>query len=137
MKTPNTTAELASAIEALIGLYMDGIRSASQQAVSRALGATPRGASTRRGQRASKASGERAVRRTPASLESTCDTLCETVRANPGASIAMLAEKMGVRTLDLQRPMVTLKVAGRVRSVGERRLMRYYPSVARTAVGKE
>jgi hypothetical protein len=42
-----------------------------------------------------------------------------------------LAEQMGADVRSLQRPMSKLKSAGRVRSVGQRHLTRYYPAVVR------
>ncbi len=42
-----------------------------------------------------------------------------------------IAEKMGAKSVDLQWPMAKLKRAGRVRSVGQRSMTRYYPAVPR------
>ncbi len=65
------------------------------------------------------------------------DALCEVVRAHPGASMVALAEKMGAEARTLLRPMARLKSTGRVRSVGQRHLTRYYPAVIRSAAGKD
>lgn len=48
-----------------------------------------------------------------------------------------LAEKMGAEARTLQRPMARLRSTGRVRSVGQRHLTRYYPTVVRSAAGKD
>jgi hypothetical protein len=48
-----------------------------------------------------------------------------------------LAEKMGAEARVLQRPMARLRSTGRVRSLGQRHLTRYYPAVARSAAGKD
>lgn len=64
------------------------------------------------------------------------EQLCALVRARPGESIIMLAEEMGVPASTLQRPMAKLRVENRVRTVGERHLMRYFPAVIRAAVAK-
>ena len=122
--------ELALAIESLIGSYLDDVRVAAQQAVTRATGTT-KGPRAGIDKRVTLATSERRSRRTAATLVETCDTLCYAIRANPGASIAMLAEKMGAKSIDLQRPMAKLKLAGRVRILGHRRLTRYYPAVVR------
>jgi predicted transcriptional regulator len=66
-------------------------------------------------------------------LKEVCDALCERVRAQPGASTVELAEQMGADARSLQRPMAKLRAAGRVRSVGQRHLTRYYPAVVRAA----
>ncbi len=44
-----------------------------------------------------------------------------------------IAEKMGAKSIDLQWPMAKLKLAGGVRSVGQRSLTRYYPAVLRAS----
>ena len=58
------------------------------------------------------------------------------MRARPGEAIIMLAEEMGVHASTLQRPMAKLRAESRVRTVGERHLMRYFPAVTRTAAAK-
>jgi len=75
-------------------------------------------------------------RRTAAQLGQTCEQLCALVRARPGESIVMLAEEMGESAMSLQRPMAKLRAEGRVRSVGERHMMRYFPAVIRTPPAK-
>lgn len=77
------------------------------------------------------------VRRTTAELAGVCDALCDVVRAHPGAPMTTLAEKMGADVRALQRPMATLKATGRVRSVGQRHMTRYYPAAVRGAAGKD
>jgi predicted transcriptional regulator len=64
-------------------------------------------------------------------LQQVCDALCERVRAQPGASMVELAEQMSADARSLQRPMAKLRAAGRVRSVGQRHMTRYYPAVVR------
>jgi hypothetical protein len=54
------------------------------------------------------------------------------VCAQPGASMAAFAVTMGVSPRELDRPMAHLKKAGRVRSVGQRSLMRYFPLTGRS-----
>lgn len=130
--------ELAGAIESLIGSYMDGVREAAQQAVDRALVRSAMGRPTRgRGKVASRPAVARGGRRTAAELGETCDALIDSVRANPGASMVQLAGQMGVEVRSLQRPMSKLKSAGRVRSVGQRHLTRYYPAVSRASATKD
>ena len=128
MKTPNTTMELAGAIESLIGTYVAGIREAAQQAVERALVRSASGRPTRRGgNKAASRPPTGASRRTAAELGEVSEALCEVVRAHPGASMVAVAEKMGTEMRKLLRPMAQLKSAGRIRTVGQRHLTRYYP----------
>ena len=131
MKTPNTTMELAVAIESLIGSYMDGVRVAAKEAVDRAMRGTVAAGQGKKRKQSGAGPVTRMNRRASARLDEMCNTLCEVVRANPGASMVTIAEKMGAKSTDLQWPMAKCKRAGRVRSVGERSLTRYYPAVLR------
>jgi hypothetical protein len=137
MKTPSTTMELAGAIESLIGLYVDGIREAAQQAVARALVRSGAGRPSRGARKVAPTPAASGNRRTAEQLDEACDTLCEMVRAHPGASMVELAERMGAKIPILRRPMTSLKSAGRVRTVGQRNLTRYYPAVVRSSAGKD
>lgn len=137
MKNPNTTMELAGAIEMLIGSYMNEVRGAAQLAVERAFDRAANGRQSRRRPSASGAIKTDGRRRTAAELDQTCHALCEAVRTHPGSSMAALAEKLGGDAKSLQRPMAKLKLAGRVRSVGKRRLTRYYPAVNRAVANKD
>jgi hypothetical protein len=137
MKNPNTTMELAGAIENLIGTYLDGVRAAARQAVERGLiGSAGGGPPGGRG----KFTARRTAignRRTSAQIGETCAGLCEGVRARPGVSMVELAAQLGATVVSLQLPMAKLKAEGRVRSVGQRHLTRYYPAVIRAVAGKD
>lgn len=132
-----TPEQLASAIESLVASYLDEVRQVAQEALERSLYAHG-GA-----RRPTKATGQRSQapkpetkRRTAAELDATCEQLCALVRARPGESIVTLAEELGVPARTLQRPMAKLRVESRVRTVGERHLMRYFPAVSRAAAAK-
>lgn len=138
MRTPSTPEQLANAIESLVTSYIDEVRQAAQQAIERSL---CRPVAVRRqlkasGSQRSPASESSIKRRTTAQLDQTCEKLCTLVRARPGESIVVLAEELGESALTLQRPMAKLRAEGRVRSVGERHMMRYFPAVIRTAPAK-
>lgn len=70
-------------------------------------------------------------RRTAEEIAELGEQLYELVCAHPGESMTLFAEQMGMRAGDLHVPMSKLKVAGRVRSVGQRSLTRYFPAVGR------
>jgi len=53
--------------------------------------------------------------------------LYEAVRAHPGETMAVLAEKVGATARELNRPALALRRNGRVRSVGKRQYTRYFP----------
>ena len=44
-----------------------------------------------------------------------------------------LSEHLGSSVRELQRPMAKLRSEGRVRSIGQRHMMRYYPSVTKAS----
>ena len=137
MRSPNTPEQLANAIESLVASYMDEVRQAAQQAIERSLFRSVQA------QRSAKRTTHRppsprlaTKRRTAAELDETCEKLCALVRARPGESIVTLATDMAASAGTLQRPMAKLRAEGRVRSVGERHLTRYFPAVVRAAAGK-
>ena len=135
MKTPNSTLELADAIESLVASYMETVRESTQQAVERAMRrpVARMRQSSPTGRVLASRSRSPSARRTATELQQVCDVLCERVRMQPGASMAELAEQMGADAQSLQSPMGKLRASGRVRSVGQRHLTRYYPTVVRTA----
>ena len=137
MRTPNTPEQLANAIESLVASYIDEVRQSVQHAVERSL-SRPVAAVRRSKSNDDRSSAPESTskRRTAAQLGQTCEQLCALVRARPGESIVMLAEEMGESAMSLQRPMAKLRAEGRVRSVGERHMMRYFPAVIRTAPAK-
>ena len=138
MRTASTPEQLANAIESLVASYINEVRQAVQHAVERSLSRPM--AAGRRSKKGnddgSPAPESTSKRRTAAQLEQTCEQLCALVRARPGESIAVLAEEMGESAMTLQRPMAKLRTEGRVRSVGERHMTRYFPAVVRAASAK-
>jgi hypothetical protein len=138
MKNPSTPEQLADAIESLVASYMNEMRIAAQRAVERSLarGAAARAPSKRSDtRRAAPRSG--AKRRSQTELDEVCEELCKLVRARPGESMTTLAEEMDMPMSALQRPMAKLRTEGRVRCIGQRHLMRYFPAALRAAAGKE
>jgi hypothetical protein len=55
------------------------------------------------------------------------EKLYRAVCARPGETMAVLAADLDAPVLGLQRPMMHLKQAGQVRSVGQRNMTRYFP----------
>ncbi len=82
MKSPNTHAQLADAIEALVASYIEEVRVAAERAVSRSLARTVAASG------ASKSSSHRSsprrsttTRRSQAELGELCEALHQVVRA--------------------------------------------------------
>lgn len=131
MTSPNTPQQLAIAIESLVASYIDEMRRCAQQAVEQAFS---RSGSTCV---SAKAKLHEARARPPArprsaeELEALCKQLYGLVRARPGESLVVLSDEAGVSARALERPMAKLKAEGRVRSVGQRNVMRYFPAVVR------
>jgi hypothetical protein len=69
-------------------------------------------------------------RRRTSELAQLAERLCDAVRACPGETMTVLAGRVGEKPRALNRPMLQLKRAGRVRSAGERYLTRYFPMSA-------
>lgn len=134
MTSPKTPQQLADAIEAVVGSYLDEVRRAVQLAVESSLS---RGAATtRRGKTKDvRADQQRAAktRRSAGALDELCDKLHQCVCARPGELTTVLANELGCTVRDLQRPMAKLRAQGRIRSVGQRNLMRYFPAVMRAS----
>lgn len=132
-----TPEQLASAIESLVASYLEEVRQAAQEAVERSISrrAAARRPAKDKGHR-SLAPRSETKRRTAAEMDAVSERLCALVRARPGESIITLAEEMGLPANALQRPMAKLRDESRVRTVGQRHLMRYFPAVARTASAK-
>jgi hypothetical protein len=134
MNAPKTPQQLADAIETIVASYVDEVRRTVQHAVERSLSGTASNA------RAAKTNVARYCqpssarpRRSATALDELCDKLHQCVCDRPGESMLVLADEIGCGVRELQRPMSKLKTQGRVRSVGQRNLMRYFPAVARAS----
>lgn len=131
MKAPMSSEELAQAIESLVGAYVEAGERAAARAVETAFerSRVRRGRPRTRSAERSRGRDATPRRRTQAELGALTERLFSAVRAAPGESMARFAEDLGVPSAALQRPMSRLRDAGRVRSVGERHLTRYFPAV--------
>lgn len=124
MSDPSQT--LSEQIEQLVRKHIEATRCAAAQAVERAFAASSSAARQSSVVRSSRRAPSR--RRGPAEIAALGERLYAAVVAEPGETMAVLAPAVGETPRDLHRPMMTLKRAGRVRSVGERHQTRYYPT---------
>ncbi|MDH5676588.1 MAG: hypothetical protein OEZ06_31010 [Myxococcales bacterium] len=134
MTSPKTTEQLSAAIESLVASYINEVRSAASEAVERALRQSVVSGWPTNGRSKPPAPKRAATqRRSTEELGELGERLYELVRAQPGASMVTFADALGVSVRTLQRPMARLKAQERVRSVGQRNLMRYYPAAVGAA----
>jgi hypothetical protein len=118
---------LSEQIEKLVREHIEATRRAAAEAVERAFASSPAAARAAASHAPSRAAGRR---RAPAELAALGERLYEEVCRQPGETMAVLAPSVGATPRELHRPMMALKHAGRVRSVGQRHQTRYYPKVA-------
>lgn len=118
--TTNLTEGLQRQIERLVREHLAAQQKAALAAVERAF--APAGAVRARPVRSSPGR-----RRRTSELVHLAERLCDAVRACPGETMTVLAASVGEKPRALNRPMLHLKRAGRVRSAGERHLTRYFP----------
>ncbi len=128
MTNPTNAQELCECIEHLVQAYVAATRTAAQAAVERAF-ATPATANTKRRGQGGAVGRARAggVRRASGDIEVLSERLYAAVCKMPGETMTVLAPVVGSTARDLNRPMLRLKGAGRVRSVGTRHATRYFP----------
>ncbi len=124
--------DLEQAIEGLAQEHIAASRDAARGAIERAFatagvparaaGSPPRGA--KRPQRKKRGSSD---------IVQLGERFFDALTAKPGETMKVLAADLGVSARDLHRPVSLLRRAGRVRTVGERHLMRYFPMADETA----
>jgi len=125
---------LEASVEALIQQQVATYEAGLREALARKLsghGTKKRKASKSRASgRGSRATGPR---RTSEELEALSERLLSAVESNPGETMVTIATSLGLTTAELARPAVQLKKSERVKTVGERSRMRYYPMTPRAA----
>ena len=133
----NTTSiqDLSKRIEEVIQEHIAASHRAATAALDRAFGRATLGTATAGGARRARAEGVSARRRAPQEMSAIGGRLYQAVCAKPGAAMTVLAADIGATPRALNRPMMHLKRAGKVRSVGQRHLARYFPLVDEAAVG--
>jgi len=85
------------------------------------------GSAPRRRKAAGSTKGKTQARRTPAEIAALGERFYAAVESQPGETMAVLVRGLGVSSRDLERPVSQLRKAERVRTVGERSRMRYFP----------
>lgn len=125
--TTKTIEHLQNEIEQLVREHLVAERNAATTAVERAFASAAPPASARATRRA------QGRRRPPTEVAGLAEQLYAAVRAKPGELMTVIAAEVGQPARALNRPMLHLKSAGRVRSTGQRGFTRYYPMTPKAA----
>ena len=122
----NTTAELETRIEQMVAEHVAAVRKAAQAAVERAFAGSSSSvaAPAVARPRVARAAGKR---RTGTELSALGERFFEALSRKPGETMAVLSAEVGASPVELQRAVARLKEANRVRTIGERSQMRYFP----------
>src|ERR1019366_3039855 len=128
----NTTnpQELCKRIEHLVEEYISATRVAARAAVDRAFAtaATPSAKPSRPTTTAPAPAGSGGAARRPADeIGTLSERLYEAVYRMPGETMTVIAPTVGATARELNRPMLRLKQAWRVRSAGAGHATRYSP----------
>jgi hypothetical protein len=128
----NTTAELERQIEQMVAAHVAALRKAAQGAVERAFAAASAAAPTvaPSQQRVARAASKR---RAVSELSALGERFFEALSRKPGETMVVLSAEAGASPRELHRAVARLREAGRVRTIGERSRMRYFPLSANAA----
>ena len=124
MRDTTSHRDLDQRIEQFVREHIASIHRNAREALERAFA----GATSPRPRRVSQghvAGGGK--RRAPTEVSALGERLYRAVCARPGEGMGVLARELGASARELHRPMAVLKKAGRIRSVGQRSLTRYFP----------
>lgn len=127
--------DLADGIEHLVRGYIATIRIAAQGAVERAVAASVGADATpmAKKRQASATPLRQGTRRPSDEIGALSERFYEALCQSPGEKMAVLAPLVGATPRDLNRPMLLLKRAGRIRSVGTKHATRYFPMASRSS----
>lgn len=128
MKNVKNLEELESTIEDLVSGFIEETRRTVREAVERAAHKT---ASDIKYKQSAKPTCKRTPKkvRNSKDIEKIAEQLCALIRTHPGEHIQVFVEALGLTPKQLYRPMSKLRADGRVRCIGERNQVRYYPGL--------
>jgi hypothetical protein len=130
----NTTAELETRIEQMVAEHVAAVRKAAQAAVERAFAGAGAGASVAAPSVVTpsrpRIARTAAKRRTGTELSALGERFFEALSRKPGETMAVLSAEVGASPVELQRAVARLREANRIRTIGERSQMRYFPLLA-------
>ena len=129
--TTKSIEQLQSEIERLVRAHVAAQRASATAAVER--GFSSAAAPVPKAKAISPSPLSWGRRRPPAEVAGIAERLYEAVRVHPGETMKVISADVGESALALSRPMQHLKLAGRVRSAGQRSLTRYFPMSSKSA----
>lgn len=129
--TSKTRRILENEIEELVRQHIAAQRDEAIAALERAFAAStkapPPRASRSRQMAAPRRTRRVGKRRPSMDVAALSEQLFEAVCAHPGEKMSLIAAELGRTARELNRPMLNLKSAGRIRSAGQRQNTRYFP----------
>lgn len=125
--------DLAQGVEHLVREYISTIRNAAQGAVERALAASVGGGAAPSAKKRQPSAERQRARRPSDEIGSLSERFYEALCGSPGETMTVLAPIVGATSRELNRPVVLLKRAGRIRSVGTKHATRYFPMAPRSS----
>jgi hypothetical protein len=129
--------DLAESIEQLVREYISTIRVAAEGAVERAVAASvgrSAAPSAKKQRQPAARSRQQGTRRPSDEIGALSERFYEALCQSPGEKMTVLAPMVGATARELNRPMLLLKRAGRIRSVGTKHSTRYFPMAPRSSV---
>lgn len=125
----NTTDELEKQIEQMVAAHVAALRKAAQGAVERAFAAAAVGSAAATAVAPSRPHAARKAgkRRAKSELSALGERFFEVLSRKPGETMGVLSAEVGASPVELHRAVARLREAGRVRTIGERSQMRYFP----------
>jgi len=124
----NLQAQIEERINAMVGDVLVLIRRATTDAINNVLSGTTAASVARPEPKPGKRRvSQPRARRSPEELSALCERLYQKIDEHPGQGMAVYAEVLAVATRDLGVVAKRLKKVGRVRTLGQRDRMRYFP----------
>jgi len=124
-----THSDLSKQIEDLVRQHVDALRASAAAAVARAFAAVPPPLSARASTQTKpvRTRKKAAPRRAPEELVALGERFYSVLCQQPGETMTTLAPQVGVAPRVLQVAVARLRRDGRVRVIGKKQQMRYYP----------
>ena len=135
MITSASSQELAKQIEQVVSTHLAASQMVATTTIERVF-AKVNGESALSSQ-ATKRTRRGGRRRTSEEVAELSERFHSAVCKKPGETMMVLAGQVGVRPRELKVPVARLKRAGRVRCVGQKSHMRYFPMVGEANADKE